>query len=151
LSIASPTRDFTVAVFVIWHKNVLLHRHRKLGIWVPPGGHIEPDELPEQAAIRETLEESGVAIDLCGERGVGVKKPRQLLRPAGIQLESISPGHEHIDLIYFGSPVEPYDGHVSVRDGGMSWYDCQGLNGLPLTEEVKAWCDKALAFTTHTQ
>ena len=41
------TRHFT-ATTVIVHKNkVLLHLHKKLGIWIPVGGHIDRDELPE--------------------------------------------------------------------------------------------------------
>ena len=59
-----PTRDFTVAVFVVWQGCVLLHPHRKLGLWLPPGGHIEANELPDEAAVREVLEESGVRIVL---------------------------------------------------------------------------------------
>src|SRR5215208_380320 len=34
-------RHFTVAVFVVWEGKVLLHLHRMLGIWLPPGGHID--------------------------------------------------------------------------------------------------------------
>ncbi len=34
-------RHFTVAVFVVWGGKVLLHLHRKLGMWLPPGGHID--------------------------------------------------------------------------------------------------------------
>ena len=41
---------------------VLLHLHRRLDRWLQPGGHIDPDERPEDAAIRETLEETGVAV-----------------------------------------------------------------------------------------
>ena len=52
-------RHFTVAVFVVWEGKVLLHRHRKLGMWLPPGGHIEENELPDEAAVREVLEEVG--------------------------------------------------------------------------------------------
>ena len=144
------TRDFTVAVFVIWRDRVLLHKHPKLGIWLPPGGHIEPNELPEEAAIRETLEESGVAIRLWGTRGLDIKKPRQLLRPEGIQLESIFPGHEHIDLIYFGCPLEPYNGKVLITQDCMNWYHRRDLETLPLTQEVHAWCDKALTSTDHS-
>jgi len=36
-------RYFTVAVFVVWEGKVLLHFHRKLGMRLPPGGHIERD------------------------------------------------------------------------------------------------------------
>lgn len=43
-------------------QRVLLHRHRILGIWLQPGGHIEGDEPPADAATRETLEETGIAV-----------------------------------------------------------------------------------------
>lgn len=39
---------------------VLLHRHRVLGIWLQPGGHIEEAEAPEDAAVREVIEETGI-------------------------------------------------------------------------------------------
>lgn len=42
---------------------VLLHLHRRLDRWLQPGGHIEPSERPEDAAVRETLEETGVAVE----------------------------------------------------------------------------------------
>jgi 8-oxo-dGTP pyrophosphatase MutT (NUDIX family) len=38
---------------------LLLHRHRRIGRWLQPGGHIEPAEAPEAAALREVAEETG--------------------------------------------------------------------------------------------
>src|SRR5437660_12433601 len=101
-------RHFTVAVFVVHHERVLLHYHRKLGKWLPPGGHIEDNELPDDAAVREVLEETGIRARLVGGRGLPISRPVQLVVPAGIQVESIYPGHEHIDLVYFARP-EPDD------------------------------------------
>ena len=92
-------RHFTVAVFVVWEGRVLLHRHRKLDMWLPPGGHIEQDELPDEAAVREVLEETDLWVELVGEKREDVSDPVQLCRPAGVQLENIGPGHQHIDLI----------------------------------------------------
>ena len=92
------TRDFTVATFVVHERQILLLRHRKLGLWLPPGGHVEPNELPDDAAVREVWEEAGVRCELVGERGLSIDYPRQLIRPAGIQLENIGTDHEHIDL-----------------------------------------------------
>src|SRR5438128_1601492 len=97
-------RHFTVAVFVVHEARVLLHFHRKLGMWLPPGGHIEDDELPDDAAGREVLEETGLRVRLVGRRGLPVAYPRQLVVPAGIQVEDIYPGHQHIDLVYFAVP-----------------------------------------------
>ena len=60
--------DFTVAIFVVADDQVLLIHHRKLDKWLPLGGHIELDEDPEQAAVREAKEESGLDVELLGER-----------------------------------------------------------------------------------
>jgi 8-oxo-dGTP pyrophosphatase MutT (NUDIX family) len=84
-------RHFTVAVFVVHRRHVLLHFHRKLARWLPPGGHIEADELPDEAALREVLEETGIQCQLVGERGLPIDEPRQLVLPVGIQVEPIYP------------------------------------------------------------
>ena len=144
---AGPTRDFTVAVFVVHRDHVLLHRHAKLGLWLPPGGHIEPGELPDEAAVREVMEEAGIAVALTGERGLELAlpgQPRQLVRPEGIQLEDIAPGHQHIDLVYFARPVEAGDDLPAVLPG-MRWMSEAGLAEIDVTEEVAAWARKALA------
>jgi len=60
--------DFTVAIFVVQQAQVLLVHHRALDKWLPLGGHIELDEDPEQAALREVREESGLDVELLGER-----------------------------------------------------------------------------------
>ena len=36
------------------------------GLWEFPGGKIEPQETPERAAVRECLEEAGIAVEICG-------------------------------------------------------------------------------------
>ena len=141
-------RHFTVAVFVVRDGKVLLHWHRKLGMWLPPGGHIEPDELPDEAAAREVLEETGVEVELAGERREDVEDPVQLHRPAGVQLENIGPGHQHIDLIYFARPKGP----SSIRDefsaDRVGWYAPEDWGGMAVNAEVRGWCEKALASPT---
>ena len=139
------TRDFAATVFVAWRGSLLLHRHRKLGMWLPCGGHVEPHELPDDAAVREVLEESGVVIELVGERALELVAPQQLVRPRGVQVESIRPDHEHIDLIYFGRPLEPYDGRLGSDEEGLGWYSPDALERLDLTDEVRAWTRLALA------
>jgi 8-oxo-dGTP pyrophosphatase MutT (NUDIX family) len=141
----SLTRDFAATVFVVWRGQVVLHKHPKLGLWLPPGGHVEPHELPDGAAVREVQEETGVQIRLEAEYGLelptGVSSPRMLPRPRGVQLEQIANDHEHIDLIYFGHPLEPYDGALLP---GFAWYDAAALKKLDLVPDVRAWCRLAL-------
>ncbi len=146
------TRDFTVAVFVVQASHVVLHRHKKLEVWLPPGGHIEPNELPDDAAIREVQEETGVTVELVGSRGLAkdhLGQPRQLLRPEGIQLEDIAPGHQHIDLIYFARPRDILPGgSLPALAAGMRWVHRDALGELELTEEIVDWCRKAIdSFT----
>ena len=60
--------DFTVAIFVVRDGEILLIHHRNLNQWLPLGGHIELDEDPEVAALREAKEESGLEVELIGDR-----------------------------------------------------------------------------------
>lgn len=141
------SRDFTVAIFVIHDECVLLHRHRKLGLWLPPGGHIEQNELPDEAALREVEEESGMIVELVGPRGVEVDEPgapQQLVRPEGVQLENIGPGHQHIDLIYFARPVARTPGSLPEVSEGMRWFTEEEFATIDLTNEVATWARKAL-------
>lgn len=139
-------RQWCATAFVVWRDHLLLHHHAKLGMWLPCGGHVEENELPDDAAVREVLEESGVAVELVGEPAITAPGPRHLVRPRGIQLEPIAPGHEHIDLIYFARPQEPYDGRIplATEDPSLGWYDASALDTMRLSDEVRAWCDLAL-------
>jgi len=52
----------TASAVVLAFDRILLVHHKRIGAWLPPGGHLLGCELPHQAAIRETLEETGVAV-----------------------------------------------------------------------------------------
>ncbi len=138
---AAVTRDFTVAVFVVHDDKVLLHFHQKLQRWLPPGGHIEPNELPDEAAVREVMEETGVACTLLRGETLSFEDatlPLQLVTPAGIQLEQIGPDHQHIDLIYYatGAPAEARD--------QVGWFALDELDPIDLTEEITTRCALAI-------
>lgn len=139
-------REFTVAVFVVHEDRVLLLLHPKLGRWLPPGGHLEPNELPDEAAVREVEEETGVRVRLVGGRGLPIDQPRQLVLPVGIQLEDIGPGHQHIDLVYFAVPLagrQHVSGDFAARVGA-AWFGPDELGVLGADQEIRAWCQRAL-------
>ncbi len=60
---ASP-EHLTGSAFVISPRGVVLHRHKRLNLWLQPGGHIDPGESASQAAQREALEETGLSGEL---------------------------------------------------------------------------------------
>lgn len=142
-------RHFTVAVFVVDAGRVLLLHHRALRRWLPPGGHIEAGELPDEAARREVREETGLIVDLPPARASMVAGgPRSLPMPVGLQLERIGPEHEHIDLIYFavlapGSPKRPRGNEEST---GAGWYAPEDWDNLGVDAEIKAWAHEALRW-----
>src|SRR5437867_7800470 len=49
---------------------LLLGKHAHRDIWVCPGGIVEPGESPAETAVRETLEETGLVVELTGIFGV---------------------------------------------------------------------------------
>ena len=96
-------RHFCASAYIInpETKKILLVKHNKWGKWIQPGGHIEHDEFPEEAAIREAYEETGIKIKLLGER---FPREEDFIRPMGIQKNRTETG-THIDFLYPAIPL----------------------------------------------
>jgi 8-oxo-dGTP pyrophosphatase MutT (NUDIX family) len=97
--------DFVAEVFIIYKNKVLLRKHDKYGIWLSIGGHVELDEDPVQAAIREVREEVGLNIELVGNPKPNIAKDegyQELLPPKYLNRHNVKPGHEHVCFVYFG-------------------------------------------------
>ncbi len=118
----------------------LLHWHKKIGSWLPPGGHVEPNELPHEAALREVLEETGLKVTL--EGGNEPKEIREknavaliLPQPHHIQVEEIEAGkHFHIDFIFFSAVNETATMADHEGNGSLKWFDGKELRALPPDE-----------------
>lgn len=52
----------TASGILLHQGKVLLIKHKKLKFWMAPGGHLDPNELPHQAAEREFWEETGIKV-----------------------------------------------------------------------------------------
>jgi 8-oxo-dGTP pyrophosphatase MutT (NUDIX family) len=139
--------DFTVAIFVVHRDKVLLIHHRQLNKWLPLGGHIELDEDPEQAALREAREESGLDVELLGERppttGPGT---RALLAPRFLDIHRINDSHEHIGMIYWARPQNGTVTLAAQEHHDIRWCSAEDLAALkpPMSDAVRWYCLKAL-------
>jgi 8-oxo-dGTP pyrophosphatase MutT (NUDIX family) len=142
-------RHQVVAVFVVDPDpgTVLLIHHRKLDRWLPPGGHVDEGGLPDDAALREVREETGIDVRLVPDNIGPIHHP-QIARPEAIQLERVAPDHEHIDLVYFAVPADDArSAELNARETrGGGWYALPQLDALGVDDEIGAWC--ALAVRT---
>jgi 8-oxo-dGTP pyrophosphatase MutT (NUDIX family) len=116
------TRHFVATVYVVNSGATVLHEHEKLDMWLPPGGHLDREELPHEAALREVQEELGLTVDLVAPRDtLGSDTARSLPRPQHFLLEDIdvydgAVGHQHVDFVYYGwtgsRDIEPEPGET---------------------------------------
>jgi 8-oxo-dGTP pyrophosphatase MutT (NUDIX family) len=102
----------TASAFVISSRGVILHRHRRLGIWVQPGGHVDHAETPREAVVRETLEETGLVVRHA--------QPESLFH---VDLHPGPRGHTHYDLRYvvLAAPDDPSPGPGESPE--VFWFD----------------------------
>ncbi len=100
-----PLIDFTVEVFIVHKDKVLLRKHDKYKKWLSVGGHIELNEDPNQAAVREVKEEVGLDVKLDDSLKPNYKKndSLELIPPYFINRHKTTGNHEHVTLVYFGT------------------------------------------------
>ncbi len=138
-------KHFTATTYVVHEKKVLLHFHKKLSLWLAVGGHIEDNELPEEAALREIHEETGLTATLYSpDKKMGVSDVIELFRPMHILLEDIGETHKHIDLIYYARSESnvlcPQDGETNT----LKWFTVAEIKELDAPENVKKISLKAI-------
>jgi 8-oxo-dGTP pyrophosphatase MutT (NUDIX family) len=96
--------DFTVEAFIVFGGKVLLRKHDKYKRWLSIGGHIELDEDPVQAIIREVKEEVGLDVELFGSNDIPPFRSqiyKELLPPVSMNRHRINERHEHVTLVYY--------------------------------------------------
>ena len=127
---ADPTH-VTASGIVVGRRGTVLHLHKRLGIWMQPGGHIDAGETPDVAARRETTEELGLAVE------------HPAAGPCLINLDvhEAALGHTHLDLRYLliagdadpqPPPGESPDARWCSWDEAMAMADAGLIDALPV-------------------
>ncbi|MDO8601811.1 MAG: NUDIX domain-containing protein [bacterium] len=144
--------DFTVETFIVFRNKVLLRIHDKFKIWLSVGGHVELNEDPNEAAIREAKEEVGLDITLFNSSNAHFheKNYRDLIPPIFLSRNRPNPTHEHVTMIYFATATNDQtrqpDNHEKTEE--CRWFTKEELEKSTdprLPENVRFYALAALA------
>lgn len=154
---AGMKKQFTATGYVVNHDStrMLMIFHRGLQRWLPPGGHVDPDEFPGDAALREVFEETGVRAEHAGEDPLDLKvnerTETQLPTPFAMAAQLIPESakdieHIHMDMMYLltaddGDRIRAAEDEVS----GLGWFSRdQVLEELDTVDSVRAFARQRL-------
>lgn len=137
-------RHFCASTFIIdpYTKKILLVKHKKNRRWTQPGGHMEENETPEETALREAYEETGLHVRLLGER---FPREEDFIRPLGIQCNRHSTGDTHIDIIYAAVPNDDNREQLNIEESDdIGWFSRDELEDLDCFPDIKITMDYIL-------
>ncbi len=140
--------DFTSEVFIVYNNKVLLRKHDKYKIWLAVGGHIELNEDPCEAALREAKEEVGLDVEIVDDSGLSQfnsSKWRSLPRPY-LNRHSITDVHEHVTMIFFAKAMtDKLNLSETEKSDECRWFSMQDLEkNTEIKDDIKFYAKKAL-------
>lgn len=126
-------------LYVTYNKKFLLLKHPKLQKWVPPGGKIEPNEMPEDAALRECFEETGLQVKLFGGTSPLVNG---LVNCHGMEYNHATENSlSHLDFIYFAKANPDAKGNFPDLKKEVHWFLIEDIYCLDTFSSVPKWCE----------
>lgn len=110
---------------ILWRERVVLRRTLN-GEWVFPKGWIDPGETPEQTAIREIREETGLLGEVVRFLGIVPYPAEDETRPVAYYLVRVIDSPEWIDHAGLDAgcfPLPEVEGALSFENNRFLWSD----------------------------
>lgn len=132
-------KSITATVYIVNDDKVLLHKHKKYNTWFPVGGHLEPDELPHEAAIREAKEETGLDITLVKTENVphfNIGRVDRLPAPFCLYHEG-DVEEQFLDFIYIGKTTQTKFSPMISESKELRWFSIEELESEKVKIHIK--------------
>lgn len=132
-------------------RKILMILHNKLHVWLPPGGHIDENELPDDAVLREIFEETGIKASIISTRNdlfISNEHCRELELPFVILLEDIegNGAHNHIDMVYLCKAINEELVPQETEINGIGWFTFEEILKLNTYDNVIKTVSKAVKY-----
>ncbi len=137
-------KHFTVSCYIVYKNELLLHKHKKLGIYIQIGGHIDENETPEEAVLREIKEETGLSVKLYGKNKLLKDKSIELNCGDFLNLHEFQKGHNHIDFVFFGKTNSKVLNPQKGESKDFIWVKLKDFKKFDLEYKVKKYGKLAL-------
>ena len=141
---------FTATGFVFnEHGQILMIKHKQYGKWLPPGGHVDENELPCKAVAREVLEETGVSVKVLSsvshlDISGGVAKELPLpLRIMHVDVDGTGL-RNYIDLLYLCRAINTNTTPQESEVDGIGWFSPEETMNLDTFEDVIKTIESAI-------
>jgi 8-oxo-dGTP pyrophosphatase MutT (NUDIX family) len=142
-------RSITATVYLVNGDAVLLHKHKKYKTWFALGGHLEADELPHEAAIREVREESGFAVTLVDTETaphIDLARVSRVPAPFCLLHEGIGSDEEFLDFIYIAETDETVPHPEGDESKEFKWFSLDELENADMKIHIKNTAIAVLEF-----
>ena len=131
-------------------KRILLVHHKKFNVWLQPGGHVERDENPLAAAVRETKEETGIDISFLLKQVKSIGETSILPLPDFFLEEPIlahgdEPAHFHLDSLYIARVPMQKVAKQERESHDIGWFTLTEALALDIYENTRMVLKQILA------
>ena len=130
--------DLVVAGYIFDNGNVLLIKHKKLGLWLPVGGHINENETPDDALLREIKEETNLDINILGNNNINLEGnvKKNLAAPFHANVHSVG-DHDHCCFFYLCKALNPEKLKINNDLDGFKWVSMNELESKEIPADVR--------------